>query len=121
MTKQQNKQQEIDALKKNIVYKQAELDRREELIDQIKNALKLDKFTTHFGSIVPALQDLKKQVEESRESVRFTRETLGSVQKENSRLWYLVRAMSGDETLENERSNFKDDYQSVSPFDKPSF
>jgi len=48
--------------------------------------------------------------------------TMSIIEEENMRLWYLIRSITGDKTLNNEVSNHVD-YRdgSLTPFKKPHF
>jgi hypothetical protein len=125
---QKTKQQKIQELEKELTEKEEGIKQLADELLKIADALSINSYydNERVKKIIPTIVELKSQKISWQEKCKsfegMIDERVQSLSGENARLWYLVRAITNDKTLEGEKSNHQDYRNSRStPFDRADF
>lgn len=125
--KKQTKDERIDFLQASLLEKKEVNARLSHELTQIERAVfDNSSYTLSPENIIKAINQFRRDIIKLRGQVDTYRETQNErsfmLEEENSKLWYLVRAINKDETLKNDGSHFDGPIMRKSnPFKPPHF
>lgn len=126
------KQKKIEELLERIKTLESNLDYYKDLMSKTVQVLRSVYDTSYQGYRAPDInsEDVPVVVQKLKDQVRHEGESTGQeinlLLQENNKLWYLIRAITKDETLKGEKGGEVSNHQELdrmahTPFRKPNF